>query len=79
MTTVLFSWGQYKYLEPNPEIPSVGNRGSYNFVNLGEDRKKQQFMIRKIITPKERTYTLEIPESLVEKKVEVIAFELKEN
>lgn len=35
-------------------------------------------MIRQIIVPKEKTYTLEIPESFIGKKIELIAFEIKE-
>jgi len=35
-------------------------------------------MIRKIIIPKERTYTLEIPESFLGKEVEILAFEVSE-
>jgi hypothetical protein len=35
-------------------------------------------MIRQIIIPKKKTYTLEIPESYIGKKIEVIAFEIKE-
>ncbi len=35
-------------------------------------------MIRQIIVPKEKTYILEIPESFIGKKIELIAFEIKE-
>jgi putative transposon-encoded protein len=35
-------------------------------------------MIRRIIIPKKKTYTLEIPESFIGKKIELIAFEIKE-
>ena len=35
-------------------------------------------MIRKIITPRERTFTLEMPESFVGKKVEILVFEVEE-
>lgn len=31
-------------------------------------------MIRQIIIPKERTYTLEIPQSFIGKKIELLAF-----
>ena len=35
-------------------------------------------MIRQIVIPKERTYTLEMPESFVGKKIELLAFEVEE-
>lgn len=35
-------------------------------------------MIRQIIVPKKKTYTLEIPESFIGKKIELIAFEIKD-
>lgn len=35
-------------------------------------------MIRKIITPQERTYVLELPEDFVGKEIEVLAFEVEE-
>lgn len=36
-------------------------------------------MIRKIITPQERTYVLELPEDFVGKEIEVLAFEVEED
>lgn len=36
-------------------------------------------MIRKIITPQERTYVLELPEDFIGKEIEVLAFEVKED
>jgi len=33
-------------------------------------------MIRQIIIPKERTYTLEMPESFIGKEVEILVFEV---
>lgn len=36
-------------------------------------------MIRKIIIPRERTYTLEIPESFLGKEVEILAFEVNKD
>lgn len=35
-------------------------------------------MIRQIIVPKKKTYTLEIPESFIGKRIELIAFEIEE-
>jgi hypothetical protein len=35
-------------------------------------------MIRQIIVPKKKTYTLKIPESYIGKKIELIAFEIGE-
>ena len=34
-------------------------------------------MVRKIVVPQKRTYTLELPEEFVGKEVEVLAFELE--
>lgn len=36
-------------------------------------------MIRKIITPQERTYVLELPEDFIGKEIEVLAFEVEED
>ena len=35
-------------------------------------------MVRKIVIPQERTYTLELPEEFIGKEVEVLAFEVGE-
>ncbi|MEX2568570.1 MAG: hypothetical protein WD431_21695 [Cyclobacteriaceae bacterium] len=35
-------------------------------------------MVRKIIIPTERTFTLEIPESFIGKKIELLAFEVEQ-
>lgn len=35
-------------------------------------------MVRQIIIPTERTFTLEIPESFIGKKIEFLAFELEQ-
>ena len=36
-------------------------------------------MVRKIVIPQERTYTLELPEEFIGKEVEVLAFEVSED
>jgi spore coat polysaccharide biosynthesis protein SpsF (cytidylyltransferase family) len=36
-------------------------------------------MIRQIIIPRERTYTLEMPESFVGKQVEILVFEVNQD
>ena len=40
--------------------------------------KKKQNMVRSIVIPKKRVFSIEVPESYIGKQVEVIAFALEE-